>query len=167
MKRPNSLAALCFLALMLGTGSSQGQAKAEAGFDQLKTLLGEWEGVGEDGIRRTVSYQLLSGGTALMEILAPDGEPDMVTVYTVDGDHLALTHYCSANNQPRMKTEALSAVPQKLVFAFTGGTNLPSPDAHMVGLSVTFEDQDHFTQSWTWKEAGNDHVSTFRFTRRK
>ena len=111
MKRPNSLAALCFLVLMLGAGSSQGQAKAEAGFDQLKTLLGKWEGVGEDGIRRTVSYQLLSGGTALMEILAPEGEPDMVTVYTVDGDHLALTHYCSANNQPRMKTEALSAVP--------------------------------------------------------
>ena len=167
MKQTFALAGGMLLAFSLGTLSSSAQSEAEPAFDKLKSLVGEWEGVGEDGIHREVRYELISGGTALWETLAPENEPDMVTVYTLDGDHLALTHYCSANNQPHMTTEPLAVAPDKLVFNFAGGTNLPSPDGYMVGLVLTLEDPDHLTQTWTWKQTGNDHVSVFRFTRKK
>lgn len=110
----------------------------------MKMLVGEWEGKAENGTAVRVSYRLVSGGTALMESLQPVGEPEMVTLYTADGDHLALTHYCSANNQPHLRTAPISGGPQKLDFSFVGATNLASPAAsHIHHLVVTFEDNDH------------------------
>jgi hypothetical protein len=163
MKRLISMMMVSFWIAFLNAHPSRAQAKD--GFDKLTTLVGEWEGTGEDGVHRSVRYELISGGTALWETLSPENEPDMVTVYTLDDDHLALTHFCSANNQPRMTTEPLASAPESLVFTFAGGTNLEATQGHMVGLVVTFEGNDHFTQRWTWKESGNDHVSVFHFTR--
>ena len=85
----------------------------------------------------------------------------MVTIYNVDGDRVALTHYCSANNQPRMQTVPIAGDPKVLDFTFAGGTNLTSTNpAHIDGLVVTFQDEDHFTQKWSWKESGNDEFTT-------
>jgi hypothetical protein len=53
-----------------------------------------------------VSYQLISGGAAIMERIMPPNEPSMVSIYHLDGDKLMMTHYCSAGNQPRMQAEA-------------------------------------------------------------
>src|SRR5574341_1308936 len=61
------------------------------GFDQLKPLVGEWEGQTSSGKATRVSYQIVSGGTALLERLKTGDEPEMVTVYTPDGGHLAMT----------------------------------------------------------------------------
>jgi len=81
---------------------------------------------------------------------------------------VALTHYCTANNQPRMQTEPIAGDPKVLDFTFTGGTNLTSTNhAHIDGLVVTFQDEDHFTQKWSWKESGNDEFTTIQFTRKK
>src|SRR3990172_8832414 len=112
------------LALALSAGSAAVQEKGQAGFDKLKTLVGEWEGQSEDGVPSRASYQLISGGTALMETYEPGGEPAMVTIYAVDGDRVALTHYCTANNQPRMESPPIEGEPQRLDFAFTGGAKL-------------------------------------------
>jgi len=156
------------LALALSAGSAAAQGKGQAGFDKLKTLVGEWEGQSEDGVPSRASYQLISGGTALMETYEPGGEPPMVTIYAVDGDRVALTHYCSANNQPRMESPPIEGEPQRLAFAFTGGTNLASADTpHIDSLVLTFEDRHRFTQKWSWKEAGKDHFTTVHFTRKK
>ena len=63
---------------------------------------------------------------------------------------MAVTHYCSAGNQPRMRTVAIAATPAKLDFSFVGGTNMGSPSAgHMYRLVGAFEDNDHFAQTWT------------------
>ena len=156
------------LVLSLSASVAAGDSKGQVGFDKLKALLGEWEGQTQDGSPREASYQLISGGTALMETLQSEAEPPMVTIYIVDGDRVALTHYCTANNQPRMQTEPIAGDPKVLDFTFTGGTNLTSADhPHIDGLVVTFQDEDRFTQKWFWKESGNDEFTTIQFTRKK
>jgi hypothetical protein len=166
MKRLFVLTVASFLIVSLNARSAR--AQAQAGFDKLKTLVGEWEGRNSEGVRATATYQLVSGGTALMETLSTEGESSMVTMYTLDGERLALTHYCAANNQPRMQTSPLTDVPQTLDFRFTGGTNLENgSEPHMDGLVVTFEDADHLTQRWTWKDGGNEQISVFHFTRKR
>ncbi len=167
MKRITWLS-LCLLGFTLCARPSAAQTHGNPGFDKMQTLVGEWEGKTGNGGAIQVSYRLVSGGTALMETLHPADEPEMVTLYTADGDRVALTHYCSANNQPRMRSAPISGIVQKLDFSFVGATNLSGPAApHIHHLVVTFEANDHFTQNWTWRENGRDKTETFRFIRKK
>ena len=137
------------------------------GFEQLKPLIGEWDGQTSNGKPVHVSYALVSNGTALLERLAMGGEAEMVTVYTPDGDHLAVTHYCSAGNQPQMRTAAVTGPTTEFSFSFVGATNLASPTAgHMHHLTVALQDHDHFSEAWTWSDSGKEHTDTFHFTRK-
>ncbi len=34
-------------------------------------------------------------------------------------------------------------------------------------LAIRLEDNDHFTQRWTWRDNGKEAVEVFHFTRRK
>ena len=144
------------------------QPSGNPGFDRMKTLVGEWSGQTANGKAVQVSYRLVSSGTALLETLEPADEPEMVTLYTADSARVAVTHYCSAHNQPRLRTAPVSAGPEKLDVSFVGASNLASPAVgHMHGLVVAFQDNDHFSQSWTWREKGKDQTETFHFTRKK
>ncbi len=166
MKLRMTLGLLAVVVLFAGAVASQ--SKPAAGFDRLKVLVGEWEGKGEGGRPLHVSYKLVSGGSALLETLAPSGEPEMLTVYNLDGNNLMLTHYCSSGNQPRMRAPAAASGNPELTFVFLDATNLASPDAgHMRKLVIRFEDNDHFTQKWTWRASGKEETSVFRYTRTK
>jgi hypothetical protein len=145
-----------------------GQSKPAAGFDQMKSLVGEWDGKAENGKAVRASYTLVSAGTALVETLNPPDESEMVTVYHADGNHVAMTHYCDINNQPRMRTGPVAGPVKELDFSFVGATNLASPAAgHMHKLVVRFDDNNHFTQTWTWREQGKEMAEVFHFTRKK
>ncbi len=166
MKARRSLL-LCAAALALLARPAAAQSKPAAGFDQLKSLVGEWHGTSADGRTMHVSYQLVSNGTALLEKLSPQGEAEMVTVYTADGARVAATHYCNANNQPHIRTAPISGPLKQFLFSFVSCTNLASPDTgHMDHLLLTIEDRDHLTQEWTWKEKGKLSTQLFRFTRK-
>ena len=146
---------------------ARAQTKPAGGFDQLKSLVGEWEGSTSKGGTAHISYQLVSGGTALVERLKGGDEPEMVTVYTADGDRVAMTHYCNAGNQPQMRTAPITGRTKVLSFGFVRATNLASPDAgHMDHLVVTMLDKDHFSQAWTWKEKGKPTTAVFKFARK-
>jgi len=155
------------IASALVAGSAAAQTKLAGGFDQLKSLVGEWEGALSKGGTAHISYQLVSGGTALLERLQHGSEPEMVTMYTADGNHLAMTHYCNAGNQPHMRTGPTTGETKVFSFNFVRATNLESPEAgHMDHLVITLLDKDHFSQSWTWKEKGKTTVAVFKFTRK-
>lgn len=159
--------ALLLLTFALCPRPAAAQANANAGFDKMRTLVGEWEGKTESGKEAHVSYKLVSNGTALLETLNPSGEPEMVTVYHPDGSSVGMTHYCSGNNQPQMRAAPTAASANQLTFNFVRATNLASPTAgHMHNLVVTFQDQDHFTQKWTWLEKGKAMSDVFHFTRK-
>src|SRR5271166_1854545 len=70
-------------------------ARSTPAFDQLKSLAGEWEGSNAQGSKANVTYQVVSNGSVLMERLRSAGEGEMVTMYSLDGDHIVVTHYCS------------------------------------------------------------------------
>jgi hypothetical protein len=153
------------MACVLAVGLAGGETKP--GFEQLKSLVGEWEGTTGEGGSAHVSYQLVSGGTALVERLKGGDEPEMVTVYTADGNHVAMTHYCKAGNQPQMRTAAITRGTKVFSFGFVRATNLESPEAgHMDHLVVTLLDKNHFSQAWTWKEKGSTKTTVFKFTRK-
>jgi hypothetical protein len=163
MKHVVHLAVVCTLV----AGLARAQKKPANGFEQLKSLVGEWEGTMSEGGTAQVSYQLVSGGTALLERLRHGNEPEMVTMYTADGNRVAVTHYCNAGNQPQMSTAPIARESKVFSFSFVRATNLASPDAgHMDHLVVTLLDKDHFSQAWTWKEKGKTRTVVFKFTRR-
>jgi hypothetical protein len=167
-----SIALSLFLASAVLLAEEKGTVqKNSPGFEKLKALAGEWSGKAKDGTAVGLSYRVVSNGTAVMEMLNMDkeGEADMITVYHPDGDNLMMTHYCSANNQPRMKAEPVSGEVKALTFSYLDATNLTGPEAgHMHRLAVIFQDKDHFTQEWTWREKGKDaFTEVFKFERKK
>lgn len=142
------------------------KGKSAAAFERLISLVGEWEGTA-NGAPVKATYTLVSGGTALMERLQPSNEAEMLTLYTLDGDHLLVTHYCSSGNQPQMKTAAISDLNGVLTFKVYQVTGLKSVDeGHMTALILTMPDKDHFTQEWTYKEKGHEQPALFKFTRK-
>ena len=137
-------------------------AFAGGNFDRMKALVGEWESTTPEGKTR-VTYQLISNGTALLETIVSE---NMVTVYHPDGDSVMMTHYCAVGNQPRMRAQGSGKDP--MVFQYVDAANLKSPtDGHMQRLVITFQDADHVTQEWTWKENGKETTATFHLQRVK
>ncbi|MCI0414966.1 hypothetical protein L0222_19490, partial [bacterium] len=93
-------------------------------------------------------------------------DPPMVTTYYLDGDSVMLTHYCMANNQPRMKAGAQHG--KAIEFRFVDATNLKSADAgHMHGMTFTVEDENHISQAWTWSDQGKTETHSFKLERVK
>ncbi len=168
MRKTICLFALGAITIGLFATRASSQAKPAHGFDRLKTLVGTWESANPPGGALTNTIRLVSNGSALEETFQSSEDDQMVTLYTADGDRLAMTHYCAAGNQPRMETLAVTGDPKEFDFSFTGITNLMNPNAgHMHHLVIQIADQDHFTEQWTWRENGKDRIHTIHFTRRK
>ena len=103
-----------------------------------------------------------------METFAPTGMEEMVTVYSLDGDGIALVHFCPTNNQPRMRVVPATSDPKELVFDFVSASNLPSPaTGHQHHLVIRFEDADHITETWTWRQDNMDMPMVFHLDRKK
>ena len=133
-------------------------------------LVGNWNGKDADGKAVTVSYNLVSAGSTILETLdMADEKQAMVTMYNKDGDKLMMTHYCSMGNQPRMRSDKVSAEPKTITFTMYDATNMAKKsDAHMSKLILTFKDDDHFTQEWSMSKDGKvAHTGTFNFERVK
>ena len=132
---------------------------AEAAFASLKTLVGQWEATTSSG-KVHLSYELISGDTALLERESSETMPSMVTVYYVDGGRLLLTHYCMIGNQPRMQVKAFNADTGELNFQFLDATNLASPGAgHMHNAKIRIVDNSHLVSEWQFYENGQPKFS--------
>ena len=124
-----------------------GNASYAAAFDRLKTLAGTWERAERDDV---VRYYLTGEGTAVVEIFK-----NMSSVYHMDGDDLIVTHYCGANNQPRMKASAYDPVSGRLKFDFVDVTNVADPEEYYTReVEILFGDADHVEVRFNGLEAG-------------
>ena len=137
---------------------------SEAAFQQLASLAGEWAGMQDDPVQET--YTLTANGSAVMAETKPQDEPSMITMFTVDGDHLIATHYCSARNQPQM-----AAMPDDLskglTFQLQRVTGMKTADDwHNTGLTITLDDRNHMTQKWTWAYKGKTGATVFHYARK-
>ena len=143
-------------------------ARSTPAFDQLKSLAGDWEGTNAQGSKVSLTYQVVANGSVLMERLKSADESEMITMYSLDGDHIVVTHYCSAGNQPTMQAPAATAPAGKYDFSFVRVSGTKTPDeGHMVTLSLTLSDKNHLTQVWTFDDHGKSMVDTFTYTRKK
>ena len=141
------------------------KTKSEEAFDRLSSLKGEWKGEIK-GIDTTLIYTVTANSSALMEQCRPGKGPEMITMFTVDGDHLIATHYCSAKNQPQMATPAITDAQRPLAFSLVRVTGLKSADDwHNTGLTVIQEDNDHLTQEWSYQHKGKTGKNIFHFAR--
>jgi hypothetical protein len=158
-------AAVALVLIGAATAPAVEKPNSVLAFDHLTSLVGEWKGV-QDGTEMNLTYTLTADGSALMEEFRA-GKTVMVTMFTVDGDHLIATHYCSAGNQPQMMTKAITDPSAKsLTFSLSCVTGLKTPgDWHNTGLTVTMEDEQHLTQVWTYEYNGKIGTNSFHFTR--
>ena len=169
--RYSLVAGIVLMSITIATAKNPpDSAKSNPSFDKLKSLIGSWTGKDTDGNPVTISYKLVSAGTALMETLDMGADHEaMVTMYHMNGEKLMMTHYCSMGNQPRMRADRLSKDGNTISFSYLDATNLSNKDSdHMHKLFFTFKDDTHFSQEWTMHMAGKkEHVALFEFERTK
>ena len=170
MSKNNLIATVVFTCLLISASALAGQAQtrtpADLAFQKLQSLTGEWEGKDEHGTARTV-FQPSISRTVVMETLTPPDMSPMMTLYSLDGNAIALVHYCPTNNQPRMKAVPGAGELRELVFSFIDAGNLPTPETgHEHKLVIRFEDDDHITETWTWHQNGKDFDQVFHFSRK-
>ena len=161
---------LLIVTLAIGTGISGAPtaSRATAAFQKLQSLVGDWEGKDEHhGDAVKTNFKLLASKTAVMETLTASGMDEMVTLYSIDGDSIALLHYCPTNNQPRMRATPAPGDVTKLVFSFQGAGNLPNLETgHEHKLVIEFQDKDHIVEHWTWRQKGKDMEMVYHFARK-
>lgn len=147
------------------------ESRATAGQDVKAAAKKEAPGGAEPakppaGEKPAIVFRVTAAGSVVHEEMFPGTNHEMVTVYHADGPELLLTHYCAAGNQPRMKLEP-SSDPDRLVFRFTGGTNLdPQKDGHMHDATLVFLGPDRLREEWTFYENGKA-VSIEKFELRR
>jgi hypothetical protein len=161
-----SLVGLVIMAFAVAAAAlATDKTKSEEAFDRLASLKGEWKGK-IDGVDTTLIYTLTANGSALMEECRPQKGHEMITLFTVDGDRLIATHYCSAKNQPQMETPVITDANKRLEFWPVRVTGLKSPDDfYNTGLTVIQENNDHLTQEWSYQHKGKTGKNIFHFTR--
>lgn len=138
-----------------------------AAFKKLLSLGGDWEGKDEHGMVVKTTFKAMASNTAVMETLSASGMDDMVSLFSVDQDAIALVHYCPTNNQPRMRATPDSDEVKELSFEFQGAGNLKSPSAgHQHHLVIRFEDANHITETWTWRQNDKDTLMVFHLSRK-
>jgi hypothetical protein len=126
--------------------------------EKMKKLAGTWVLADKDGKPTTEIASVIkvtAGGSVVHETLFPGQPQEMVSVYTVDGQDVVMTHYCVLGNQPRMKADRKSPANQ-IVWRFVGGTNLdPKKDKHMHEAILTIVDADHIEVNGIgWENGG-------------
>jgi hypothetical protein len=160
------LVVLVGASVLPGQTRPQERTKSKAAFEQLSSLVGNWDAV-QDGVPVEETYTLTANGTALMAETKPANSPAMITMFTVDGDHMIATHYCVTGNQPYMVARVPGDLEKGMTFSLKRVTGMKTPaDWHNTGLTVTLDDKDHMTQRWTYLYKGKAGTTVFHYTRR-
>lgn len=137
-------------------------AKTNKDFDHLKKLVGTWEGKHtENGKEETVtiSYELTSGGNALIERLGVGTDHEMISVYYPSGNTVKMTHYCMVGNQPVLTLK--NSTENEMSFEMKGKAGITSlKEMHMHALNIKWNGPEEITQDWTSYNQGKKQSST-------
>lgn len=149
-----SIASLLVLALSAcaSTGGSHSAVtgpEPAASLELLETLgqlEGSWTGSSPEGSFE-VEFRRTAAGSAVIETMMPGTESEMVNLYTVHGDGVNMTHYCSAGNQPHMRATAQDG--NRIAFRPTGVSGRQTEDEHyMAEMTLVLVDENRIEQHW-------------------
>ncbi len=128
-------------------------------FDQFKALAGDWRGASTKGWVDVERIQPIAAGSAVMIETDFGGDPEqnMVTMVHLDEGRLLLTHYCVAQNQPRLIATGVEQDGRVVHFEFLDGTGMTTRNTgHMDKAIYRFVDDDHYTSRWTFYSNGTE-----------
>ncbi len=158
--RVQRLVVIC-LALLVACGAfASDKPDAAATFAKMKSMAGKWQGKTE-----VMTLSVVSRGSVLMQA---DEHESMITMFHLDRDRLMMTHYCAAQNQPRMTGTVRPD--GSIEFKFLDATNLISPTmGRMNRMILTMKDADHIEEEWFFVDDGKTEGKgeTFRYSRVK
>ena len=138
--------------------SSTEETESSKALSQIKALIGNWSGTFQwtggrnDSGSMNATYYITGNGSAVVENLMNESMPVMTSVYHLDGPDLRMTHFCGAQNQPRLKARRIDLDHGAIDFEFVDATNLRSPDApHVHGLEIRLIDPNHLTLTFLFQ----------------
>jgi hypothetical protein len=136
-----------------------------AALERLKALAGDWVEVEPKmGPAGSVveSYRVTGAGSAVVSTLGPGTPHEMVSVYHRDGNDLVMTHYCAAQNQPRLRTKTVTG--NVIAMEFDGGTNVdPAKDVHIHAVKIELLGPDEMRETWIGWKGGKPEEQTLVF----
>ncbi len=175
---------LVFAVALVATASAQaevqkGNEKGSAEFEQLKSLVGLWEGVmpakegkgdvaeeSSETMKMRVEYRLTAGGSVIQETFNGGTPMEMITMYHDTRKGLSLTHYCMLGNQPRM--DYTGTRDGAFHFTLSKDSDLDQDkDAFMHSLALTIVDDQNIVQGWTMYRDGEAQSQDIHLTRVK
>lgn len=159
--RSNMFAKFLVAVGLISTAIPAFGSPASQAFETLKSLAGNWTVTDDTGQTSQASYEVVADGSIVFEHIW-----GMVTAFSLDGDRILATHYCSSHNQPRMRTGADSTATD-LKFEFLDISGLADPmGQHISGLGMHFINANEFEETWTDRVSGQDQPSfTIKYTR--
>jgi hypothetical protein len=126
-------------------------APDEAIYDRIVSLAGDWSGHMEDPIAGplvSVTFEVVSGGKAVVETLRPSDALPSTTVYFLAGGKLRAVQYSPAGNQPAYKLGAASTT-ELALLEFDGGTGFDANhDGHVHKGELRFVSPDRIEHRW-------------------
>jgi hypothetical protein len=166
----SAAAAAMFIVALFGVNAYAGheghavKKVAPPAFEKLKSLAGTWDAtmLKPDGEKTTVEYRVTADGSVVMEMMFVGTPHEMINMYTVDGDALLATHYCSAGNQPTLRFNAVKSNTDQLVFDFVKVTGKDTP--YINGVRIRF-DGPKVVEEWS-SSAGRDQMTLYLHVKR-
>ena len=142
-----SVLSFASLFLLLVTHAEAGEVDAEVAFEILKGgLVGEWEGqIAHSGEPVEATFYLTGNDSAIVEYIRRPRNPaaSMSTVYHLADEHLQLTHYCSLQNQPRLRAASVSPDGKTISFGLLDVSNLTrSGNRYTYKMRISFPAPD-------------------------
>ena len=100
-------------------------------------------------------WEVVSGGQAVLERLKMGETDEMVSVYYQEGDQMMMTHFCSSNTQPRLRTRAIPHDMKLMRFEFVDSTNILKANwMNISWLELQFPEPDAIVQVWQSHDPG-------------
>ena len=149
--------------VVLGCAASMSALSAEQtdsskALGHIKALIGNWSGTFQwtggrhDSGSMNATYYVTGNGSAVVENLMNESTPVRTSVYHLDGPDLRMTHFCGAQNQPRLQAHRIDLDRGAIDFEFVDATNLRSPDApHVHRLEIRLIDANHLTLTFLFQ----------------
>lgn len=136
---------------------------AEA-FEQMKVVVGQWQGVSEGGRSLRIDYATTARGSVLVETWQPGTKAETLSVMHQDGDQVMATHYCGQGNQPRLVMKSSDG--KRFVFEYQDASNLGDPDAsHLHRLEFASRADGSLDRIETYRSGAETETSRVHLTR--
>lgn len=164
-----------FAILGLGVAGLAGaeETAADRVLARLRALAGDWKGSLEWTGARTGTgsvraiYRVTGNGSAVVEdlLMGSDDAPSMTSVYHVDGADVRMTHFCGAQNQPRLKADRVDEARGVAHFSMVDATGLAAHPAHVREVEIRFLGEDRLVLEFTFEGAGKTSLEHIELAR--